>query len=146
MIVNDSPAFGELSHHKGEQPARLFPIRHDQLEPPTHERGVRAQHHDLQRGERQTAHFLSIGPVALVVTRADCLEAVDPVRSRLEDDAGRVPVTLQEPVEVFPVPIDNLLVKHCADRCCAVTVGETQSQQRGAEANRQQSKNREPAS
>jgi hypothetical protein len=74
--------------------------------------------------------YSRLARVGLAIARAQRLEAVEPVRARLEDDARGTPVALEEGVEVLAVPGLDLHVEQPADGGLNV-VGSTSTDQHG---------------
>src|SRR5215469_6649456 len=104
MVVDDPPAFRELTEDQGKQTVGLFAIGECEAELAANKGTLWSEHLDPEVGELQLAHFSICRVIVLAIALERRLPAFGFTSARKECQSGRVPISRHEGFQVVPVP------------------------------------------
>src|SRR5579859_5462289 len=103
MIVDDAPAFGQAPKDKREQSAGAV-LASLQMPAAAHQGAIRTEFLNLQIGERQLAHLLSLALIAVHIAIERRLPAPRALAAGKEAQLRRRPVAGHESLQIALVP------------------------------------------
>lgn len=115
MVVDDSPALGEVAEDEGEEALLFGAVGEGEVPVAPAGGGVLAEGEDGQVGEVEVAHVRRVGSVDAAIAIHGGLPTAQLILGAEEDQVGGVPVGLHEGVEVAAVPGVALQVEYVAD-------------------------------